>query len=72
MGGDVALDEEGAERGVEAGGQEVEGNVADVLLELAGVGVVGGGGVVVGDEEVAVVLMLEGDPVFGGRWGACR
>ena len=49
--------------GVEAGGEEVEGDVADVLAEGRGVGVVGGEGVEVGDEEVAVVLVLELDPV---------
>ena len=49
--------------GIEAGGEEVEGDVADVLAEGRGVGVVGGEGVEVGDEEVAVVLILELNPV---------
>ena len=53
----------GAELGVETGGEEVERDIADVLPERGGVGVVGGEGVEVGDEEVALVLVLELDPV---------
>ena len=61
--GDVGLDEDGRALGVEPGGEEVEGDVADVLAESGGVGVVGGEGVEVGDEEEAVVLVLKLDPV---------
>ncbi len=64
--GDVGLDEDGAEVGVESGGEEVEGDLADVVFEGGGVGVVGGEGVVVGDEEVTLVLVLELDPVVEG------
>jgi len=72
--GDVRLDEEGGALGVEAGGEEVEGDVADVFAEAGGVGVVGGEGVEIGDEEEAVVLglagvgeeILEADPVEEG------
>ncbi len=49
--------------GVEAGGEEVERDLEDVLLHAAGVGVVGGECVQVGDEEVAVVVVLQVDPV---------
>ena len=52
--------------GIEASGEEVEGDVADVLAQGRRVGVVGGEGVKVGDEEVAVVLVLELDPVVEG------
>lgn len=72
--GDVRLDEDSGARGVEAGGEEVERDLEDILLESAGVGVVGSEGVPVGDEEEAVVyrlavlvaLVLEIDPVFEG------
>ena len=60
---DVRLDEDGADLGVETGGEEVDRHVADVLAERGGIGVVGGEGVEVGDEEVALVLVLELDPV---------
>ena len=66
MGGNFALDEEGAKSGIEAGGEKVQGYFADVLGEHAGVGVVGRQGVVVGDEEIALVLVLELDPVVEG------
>ena len=61
--GDVGLDEDRRALGVEAGGEEVQGDVTDVLAEGRGVGVVGGEGVKVCDEEVAVVLVLEPGPV---------
>ena len=60
---DVGLAEDDGAAGVEAGGEEVECDLEDVLLHAAGVGVVGGEGVQVGDEEVAVVVVLEADPV---------
>ncbi len=59
-------------RGIEAGGEEVQGHfVARCCAELDGVGVVGGERVVVGDEEEALVLwravfvggVLQLDPV---------
>src|SRR5580704_6347065 len=52
--------------GMKTGGEEVDRYVADVLAERGGIGVVGGEGVVVGDEEVALVLVLELDPVVEG------
>ena len=61
--GDVGLDEDGATFGVEAGGEEVEGDIADVLAEGRGIGVVGGEGVEIRYEEEAIVLILELDPV---------
>ncbi len=65
---DVALDEEDGFGGVEAGGEVVEGDVARVGGDLRGVGVVGGEGVEVGDEEVTLVLgvVLKADPVVEG------
>ena len=66
VGGDVGLLEDDAAAGVEAGGEEVERDLDVVLLDVAGVGVVGGEGVEVGDEEVAVVVLLEVDPVVEG------
>ena len=46
VGGDVGLLEDDAAAGVEAGGEEVEGDLDVVGLDVAGVGVVGGEGVV--------------------------
>jgi hypothetical protein len=65
---DVALDEEDRFGGVEAGGEVVEDDFAGVRGDLRGVGVVGGEGVPVGDEVVAVVLrvVLQADPVVQG------
>ena len=64
--GYVRLNEDGRALGVEASGEEVQGYVADVLAQGRRVGVVGGEGVEVCDEEVAVVLVLELDPVVEG------
>jgi hypothetical protein len=51
----VALQKEHAALGVEAGGEVVEHDLDGVGHDLRGVGVVGGEGVPVGDEEVALV-----------------
>jgi len=61
--GDVGLDEDGGALGIEARGEEVQRDVADVLAEGRGIGVVRRQGVEVGDEEVAVVLVLKLNPV---------
>ena len=63
--GHVALDEDGGFLGIEPGGQVIESDVDGFQLEAAGVGVVGGQGVPVGDKEVALVLggVLQLDPV---------
>jgi hypothetical protein len=65
---DLALNKEDGLKGVEAGGQVVEDDLAGVGGNLRGVGVVGGEGVPVGDEEEAVVLgvVLQADPVMEG------
>jgi len=63
---DVRLLEDDAAARIEAGGEEVQRDLEDVFLDAAGVGVVGGEGVEVGDEEVAVVVLLEVDPVVEG------
>jgi hypothetical protein len=60
---DVGLDEDGGALGVEASGEEVEGDVADVMAEGRGISVVGGESVQVGDEEIAVIPVLKLDPV---------
>ena len=49
--------------GIEAGRQPVDEHVADVLLQLRGVLVAGGEHVPVGDEEEALVLVLQLHPV---------
>jgi hypothetical protein len=59
----AALQEKHALRGIEAGGEIVEQDLFDVVRDLGGVGVVGGEGVPVGDKEVAIVLILQLDPV---------
>ena len=66
VGGDVRLLEDDAAAGVEAGGEEVEGDLDVVGLDVAGVGVVGGEGMEVGDEEEAVVILLQANPVVEG------
>ncbi len=58
--GDVALAEEGGFGGVEAAGEEVEGEVEDVGAEGFGV-LETGERVVVGDEVEGVAFVLEGD-----------
>ena len=61
---DVALDEEHALLRIEAGGEKIHRHFERVLFHRGGVGVVGGERVVVGDEEVALVLVLHADPVM--------
>jgi hypothetical protein len=61
---DLRLLEDDATAGVESGGEEVERDVLQVLLQERGVGVVGGEGVEVGDEEVSVVVLLKVHPVM--------
>ena len=48
---------------VEAGGQKIQRHFQRVGRNARGVGVVGGQRVQVGDEEVALVLVLQLDPV---------
>ena len=54
--------------GVESGGEIVGGDFDGVLGDGAGVGVVAGEGVPVGDEVEAIVggIVLQADPVFEG------
>src|SRR6267142_3764236 len=54
--------------GVEAGGQEVDGDLEGVFGDGGGVGVIGGEGMPVGDEVEAFVvgIGLELDPVLQG------
>ncbi len=64
MGWNVRLDEHHALLRIETGGQPVEENVDRIFFYARGVGVVGGQGVPVGDEEEALVLVLHANPVF--------
>ena len=50
--------------GIEAGGEPVDDHVVDVVLERRGVLVVRGEGVQVGDDEEAVVFVLQAYPVL--------
>ena len=52
--------------GVEARAEKVQRHFERIGRDLRGVRVVGGQGVQVGDEEVALVLVLEPDPVGQG------
>ena len=66
MFGDLGLEEDGGFGGVEAGGQEIDGDLEGVFGDGGGVGVVAGEGVPVGYEvETFVVgIGLELDPVL--------
>jgi len=66
--GDLGLEEDGGFGGVEAGGQEIDGDLEGVFGDGGGVGVVAGEGVPVGYEvETFVVgIGLELDPVLEG------
>src|SRR5271156_5171862 len=59
----MGLDEDGAALRIETGCQEVERHIANVLAKPRGIGIVRRQGVKVGDEKVAVILVLELDPV---------
>ena len=65
----LALHKDGRSRRIEAGGQKVQRHFERVGRDGRGVGVVGGECVQVGDEKVAVVLVvliLQLDPVGKG------
>jgi hypothetical protein len=62
----MALNEDGGFFRIESGGQVVQGDVEGFELEAARIGVVRGQRVPVGDEEVALVLVLQLDPVGQG------
>ena len=59
----VGLHEQRRDARVQAGGQIVDQHLPDVFLQLRGVLVAGGQHVPVGDEEEALVLVLQLDPV---------
>ena len=61
--GDERLEVDRAALGVDADAEVVEDELADVLADVARVLEAGGQGVVVGDDEEAVVLVLEPDAV---------
>ena len=61
--GHVRLHEQRRNPGIEARGEPVDQHLANVLLQLRRVLVAGGERVPVGDEEVALVLVLQLDPV---------
>ena len=66
--GDLGLQDDCGFGGIEAGGQEVDGDLQGVFGDGGGVGVVGGEGVPVGDEVETFVrgIGLELDPVLQG------
>src|SRR5215471_19263564 len=61
--GHVRLDKQHAALGIEPGGKVVDDDLERTLFDIAGVGVVGGERVPVGDEVEAVIVVLEIDPV---------
>jgi len=61
---DPGLDEEGASFGIETGGKEVQNDILCRLLYCLRVGIPRGKGVPVGDKIVAVIFVLESDPVL--------
>ena len=62
--GHLRLHEQRGDSRVQAGRQPVDEHLVDEFGELLGVFVARGQGVPVGDEEIALVLVLEIDPVF--------
>lgn len=64
--GDVGLDEHDTLGGIESGGEPIEENLDGILFQARRIGVVGGEGVPIGDEEEAVVLILHANPVDEG------
>ena len=52
--------------GIETRGKVIDHDLKRVLLDAAGVGVIRGQGVPVGDEKEAVVLVLQAHPVAQG------
>ena len=63
--GDIALHKDGGLFGVDAGGKVLCQDAADALVQGVGVGA-GGQCVKVGDEEAAVVVVLEFDKLAQG------
>ena len=61
--GNIGLDEDGGLFGIEAGGEEVHGHILNTRADAGGIGVFGGEGVEVCDEEEAGVIVLQADPV---------
>jgi len=63
-GGDFALDEESAFVGIDADGKVVGGDVDDGLADVLWFIGAGGEGMLVGDDEIAIILVLESEAVF--------
>src|SRR5206468_1998812 len=63
-GGDFGLNEHVRLVGIDAAGEIVGGDVDDGLADVIGALGAGGEGVLVGDDEIAVVFVLEGQAVF--------
>ena len=59
----VRLDEHGAALRVEAGGEPVDHHFQRVLLDLGGIGIIGGEGMPVGDKEKTIVRLLQLHPI---------
>ena len=66
MFGDMRLDKDSRSFRVDAGSQPIDQEFAYEFADAAGVGVVRREGMPVGDEEEALIVFLEGFPVFQG------
>jgi hypothetical protein len=64
--GHQGLHKEDAALRVQARRQPIERNILRVLAQVRGVSVIGGQGVPIGDKKVAVVIVLQADPVVKG------
>ncbi len=62
----LRLQEDGRALGIEAGSQPVDHHLLQMLLQQAGVVVIGGQGMPVGHEEIAFEAILQRDPVAQG------
>src|SRR5579872_713473 len=62
----MRLDKHGAALGIQSGCEPVEQHFNGILLYTRSVGVIGGQGMPIRDEEVAFVLILHAHPIIEG------
>ena len=63
---DFGLQEQHALIRVESDGQEISNQADRIIFQVLRIGVAGGQGMPVGDEEIAIILVLQAHPVIEG------